>query len=58
MFGEPTYEEIENVLLKVLRPDVMYITVVQGAEGLKSIGDLFPNILVLSSGGYGHVRNS
>ena len=58
MFGEPTYEEIENVLLKVLRPDVMYITVVQGAEGLKLIGDLFPNMLVLSSGGYGHVRNS
>jgi len=33
----------------------MYITVVQGADGLKSVGELFPNILVLSSGGYGHV---
>lgn len=55
LWGKPSYEEIENVLLKVLRPDVMYITVVQGAEGLKSVGELFPNILVLSSGGHGHV---
>lgn len=55
LLGEPTYKQIEDTLLKVLRPDVMYVTVVQGAEGLKSVGELFPNILVLSSGGMGHV---
>lgn len=55
LWGKPKYTDIEEALLKVLRPGVMYVTVVQGAEGLKSVGDLFPNILVLSAGGHGHV---
>jgi len=55
LWGKPTFTEIQQQLVTVLRPDVMYVTVVQGAEGLKSLSALFPNVLVLSAGGFGHV---
>jgi hypothetical protein len=55
LWGEPDFSTIEAALAAVLRQDVMYITVAQGAEGLKYLTLRFPNILVLSAGGYGHV---
>jgi len=46
-------------LLRVLRPNVAYITVSQNDEGLAGRAELsmlrIPNVLVLSAGGYGHV---
>lgn len=44
-------------LMKVLRPDVPYITVSQNDQGLPASKEmpLMHNILVLSAGGYGHV---
>ena len=55
-----TYEEIASVLQKTLRRDVMYVTVSQADFGLSQgekvdLMKRFPNILVLSAGGYGHV---
>jgi hypothetical protein len=51
-----------RALKSVLRPNVPYITVSQNDEGLasnhrrlKQFHDEFPNVLVLSAGGYGHV---
>ena len=61
-------EKMILTLRKSLRPDVAYITVVLRAKGLVSnrglatnraemthIMEHIPNVLVLSSGGYGHV---
>ena len=48
----------DNILLTlstVLRPNVIYLAVSQGDVGLGKIGREFPNILVLSAGGYGHI---
>jgi hypothetical protein len=45
-------------LKKHLRKDVLYITLSQNDVGLEGVFDLrreYPNILVLSAGGYGHV---
>lgn len=48
-------------LLKILRPNVAYVTVSQNDEGIpggEALGfgmDKIPNVLVLSSGGYGHI---
>jgi len=55
-----TYEEIQNVLKKLIQPDVMYVTVSQADFGLSQgqkfdMMKRFPNILVISAGGYGHV---
>tara|TARA_B110001452_G_scaffold256792_1_gene250454 strand:- start:233 stop:1387 length:1155 start_codon:yes stop_codon:yes gene_type:complete len=51
--------ELLPALRKMLRPSVPYVTVVQNDEGLEGKGELkmasVPNILVISSGGYGHV---
>ena len=48
-----------DTLLRVLRPNVAYVTVSQNDEGLVGKCELpmarIPNVLVLSSGGYGHV---
>jgi len=53
------YLEVVDILRKVLRPDVPYITVSQNDEGLVSKRYFqmseFQNLLVLSAGGYGHV---
>jgi hypothetical protein len=53
-------DDLWPTLLKVLRPEVPYIAVVQNAEGLVARVSKFsmyriPNVLVLSAGGYGHV---
>ncbi len=42
-------------LRKVLRPNVIYITVSQSDRGIHNLQFLFPNVLVLSAGGMGHV---
>lgn len=50
-------EAISTVLAKVLRPDVLYVTVSQHDQGLTANGmaNIPPNILVFSGGGVGHV---
>lgn len=45
------YAELETVL----RPNVIYFAVSQGDVGLGKIGMRFPNILVMSAGGFGHI---
>jgi hypothetical protein len=42
-------------LTNILRPNVLYVTVSQSAEGLGQFTMEHPNILVLSSGGFGHI---
>eukprot|EP00667_Euglena_gracilis_P010233 EG_transcript_10410 len=48
-----------SALRKLLRPNVPYVTVSQNDEGITGKCELlmteFPNILVLSAGGYGHI---
>lgn len=44
-----------QALSRVLRKDCVYITVSQGDAGLHEAAALFPNILVLSAGGFGHI---
>eukprot|EP00571_Detonula_confervacea_P007277 CAMPEP_0172331620 /NCGR_PEP_ID=MMETSP1058-20130122/62017_1 /TAXON_ID=83371 /ORGANISM="Detonula confervacea, Strain CCMP 353" /LENGTH=726 /DNA_ID=CAMNT_0013048889 /DNA_START=121 /DNA_END=2301 /DNA_ORIENTATION=- len=52
-------ERLIDVLQSVLRPNVLYITVSQNDEGLPGKNEFdmatFPNVMVLSAGGYGHV---
>ena len=49
------FDNILMTLSTVLRPNVIYLAVSQGDVGLGKIGKEFPNILVLSAGGYGHI---
>jgi len=49
------FDNILMTLSSVLRPNVIYLAVSQGDVGLGKIGREFPNILVLSAGGYGHI---
>jgi len=49
------FDAIHNELNQLLRPNVLYLAVSQGDVGLGKIGTAHPNILVLASGGYGHV---
>ena len=45
-----------DVLLKLLRKDVLYVTVNQPNEGLFESMNFVPdNIIVMSSGGVGHI---
>lgn len=53
--GDQLWQEIFKTLKAVLRPDVIYLAVSQGDIGLAKIGEYFPNVLVLSGGGFGHV---
>jgi hypothetical protein len=53
--GDSNFKKVLDVLSKVLRENVLYLAISQGDNGLDIIGDTFPNILVLSAGGYGHV---
>ena len=56
--GRRYRSEFLAALRAVLRPDVPYATVVQNDEGLFPKSQMlreFPNILVFSAGGYGHV---
>jgi len=51
---------LRRTLRRMLRPDVVYVTVSQNDQGLlgsdRATGGMaFPNVLVFSAGGYGHV---
>jgi hypothetical protein len=48
-------KEIEAELNKILRKDIIYFAVSQGDNGLELITYGFPNLLIFSSGGFGHV---
>jgi hypothetical protein len=52
---EGKLDQIIKDLEKVLRPNVLYITVSQSDEGIHNFQYLHPNVLVLSAGGFGHV---
>lgn len=49
------FDNILNTLNTLIRPNVIYLAISQGDVGLGKIGKAFPNILVLSAGGYGHI---
>lgn len=49
------FGNIDRSLAKIIRPDVIYLAISQGDVGLDGMSVNFPNILVLSAGGYGHV---
>jgi len=53
------YQNLLDRLSDVLRPNVPYITVSQNAQGLPGGKNFdlrqFPNLLILSAGGYGHI---
>lgn len=51
------FHKVVKKVKSMMRKDVAYITVVQNAVGLEGIDlkDEFPNLLVLSAGGYGHI---
>lgn len=53
--GEVLWGDIFRTLKQLLRPNMIYLAVSQGDIGLAKIGEYFPNILVLSGGGFGHV---
>ena len=57
--GRSYPRELLDDLKSVLRPNVPYITVSQNDNGLAGMEEIamkdFPNVLVLSAGGYGHV---
>uniref|UniRef100_A0A7S4CF04 Exostosin GT47 domain-containing protein n=1 Tax=Eutreptiella gymnastica TaxID=73025 RepID=A0A7S4CF04_9EUGL len=60
VFGNGHYPtEMVAALRRVVRPNVPYITVSQNDQGITGHCELlmhdFPNILVLSAGGYGHI---
>lgn len=49
------YFQKQDEILSLIRPNVLYVTVSQGDKGIGSLSLRAPNILVLSSGGYGNV---
>lgn len=50
------YQLLPYQLLKILRPDVIYFTVIQDDEGLQlPLAFGRTNILVMSAGGFGHI---
>lgn len=51
----PAKDDLQLMLAETLRPDVIYITVSHDAEGIRLPYKKFPNILVFSAGGVGHV---
>eukprot|EP01041_Mallomonas_annulata_P014327 gene14327-30500_t len=51
----PEYKTYHTDISKLLRTDVLYITVSQDDQGIHKLSHLNPNILVLSAGGYGHI---
>ena len=51
----PSYDSVFIALKKILRDDVLYVTVSQSDIGLTNAKNNIKNILVLSAGGYGHV---
>lgn len=53
--GVPSYKSLVQHMSNILRNDCLYITVSQDDEAIHAIQLKFPNILVFSAGGYGHV---
>lgn len=52
----PGVTNLTDSLLSWLRKDVIYLAVSQDDQGLgKTLMSAFPNILVLTAGGFGHV---
>ena len=51
----PRYESLMAHMHRILRSDVLYVTVSQSDSGLSYRKKNFKNILVLSAGGYGHI---
>ena len=51
----PDYKTYHTQIAKLLREDVLYVTVSQDDQGIHKLTELRPNILVLSAGGYGHI---
>jgi hypothetical protein len=50
------YNRLEKWMLEFLRKDIIYITVVQYDQGIGNLQLLFPNIVTISSGGYGYAK--
>jgi len=50
----PMDEYWQSQVRDVLRSDVLYIIPTWGDHGLRGVYDIFPNIIVLSGGGYGN----
>lgn len=48
-------DKLEAYLRPLLRPTVMYLAISEGDWGLMAFGNAFPNVLSLSSGGWGHM---
>lgn len=55
MKNETYYTSSLLYVAELLRKDVIYLAVSQDDQGLGVLSRLCPNILVLSSGGYGHI---
>jgi hypothetical protein len=53
--SQQTHGQIPQIMQRLLRPDVLYVTVTQDAQGLGKLTAAMPNIIALNSGGYGHV---
>lgn len=53
--GIPLYDTLLRQLREVLRRDVIYLVVSQDDEGIYQLQETFPNILIMSCGGYGHI---
>mmetsp|Transcript_8300 Transcript_8300/g.8458 ORF Transcript_8300/g.8458 Transcript_8300/m.8458 type:complete len:372 (+) Transcript_8300:148-1263(+) len=51
----PSMSNLMNEMEHSLRSDVIYFTVSQDDEGLFELIEKFPNILIFSAGGYGHI---
>lgn len=50
-----THNHLFDVLRRVLRKNVAYVLVSQSNNGVYQLADEFPNILMFSAGGYGHI---
>lgn len=48
-------EKMQKSLELLLRPNVLYLAISQSDRGILDLGSAFPNIFVLSCGGFGHV---
>lgn len=53
--GIPSYDSVVRQLIEILRKDIIYLVVSQDDEGIYLLQEKFPNMLIMSSGGYGHI---
>ena len=49
------YENIFEPILRILRPDVMYLVVSQANKGLPMFMQKYPNVIIMNAGGAGHI---